>query len=90
MMASVLNKLRKEISDCYGGQPIDARQFHSQMVLKADNKDLETIKENMVDINEYKSFMSQLKQSNTQLTQTIYVLIEYLNNVNMNKGEYIK
>ena len=39
-MNSVLHKLRKEVIDSYGGQPIDAREIDAKLSLKANIKEL--------------------------------------------------
>ncbi|CAI2365157.1 unnamed protein product [Moneuplotes crassus] len=87
---SILNKLRKEVTECYGGQPIDARVFESQMKLKANVEEVYEIREKMVNDQDYQVFVDQLKHSSRQLHQTLFVLIDYLKKMSANKDDDLK
>jgi hypothetical protein len=80
-ITKVVHKLRREISDSYGGQPIDAREFRVKMGLKADCKEIEKLKERVVYTHQFEEMQQRFKQSKSQLTQTLLVLIEYMRNL---------
>jgi len=77
-MSRLINKLRKEISESYGGQPIDAREFHSKMLLKADVTDIHDIQDIMVVKEDHEQINRSFRHSKWQIMQILVVWIEYM------------
>ena len=60
---------------------------NAQILLKANNRDLEDVKNDMIKRSEYEEMEKKMNTVNKQLNQSLYVLIEYMNNMGAGKSE---
>ena len=86
-MNAVLYKLRKEIIDSYGGHPVDAREVDAKLSLKADYKELDSLRDIIVEKFEYNQALDQLRQIRKQITQSLLVLIGYMRDITLSQNE---